>query len=71
MRPVVAGLVAGLAASFVLTRLMQSLIFGISAMDALSFTAAILVLVAVSLVACALPAWRAMRVDPVVALRCE
>ena len=71
MRPVAAGLIVGLAASFALTRLMQSLIFGVSAIDALSFTAAILVLVAVSLVACALPAWRAMRVDPVVALRCE
>lgn len=71
MRPVAAGLIAGLAASFALARLMDSLIFGVSAIDAVSFTVAILVLVAVSLVACALPAWRAMRVDPVLALRCE
>ena len=71
MRPVAAGLAIGLAASFAITRLMQSLIFGVSAIDAVSFVSAIFVLVAVSLVACALPAWRAMRVDPVDVLRCE
>jgi predicted permease len=71
MRPVAAGLVAGLAGALAVARLMQSLIFGVSPIDAVSFVAAILVLVAVSLVACALPAWRAMGVDPVVALRCE
>ena len=66
---VVVGLVAGCAMAFVLTRYLQSSLFGVSAADPLTFAGVIVALFGVTLVAQALPAARAMRVDPVVALR--
>lgn len=63
------GLAAGLAIAFAVTRLMGTLLYGVSAADPVSYLAAILVLAAVSLLAALLPARRAARVDPVVALR--
>jgi predicted permease len=66
-----AGIVAGLIGAAVLTRVMTSLLFGISATDVATFSAVPLVLAAVALVASYLPARRATRVDPVVALRNE
>lgn len=65
------GLVVGLGAAVWLTELMEAALFGISALDPWAYAAAPVVLLAVGLVSCALPARRAARVDPVEALRCE
>jgi len=71
MRATGLGLVIGLASAAGVTRLMRSMLFGIQPLDPLSFMVAAVVLAAVALVACALPARRATRVDPLVALRAE
>ena len=65
------GLLVGIAAAFALTRLMTSMIYGISSTDAATFFAVALLLASVALAACYIPARRAMRVDPMIALRYE
>jgi putative ABC transport system permease protein len=69
--PVAVGLIAGIAGSFALTRLLKSLLYDVSATDPLIFGAVSLGLIAVSIVAMSIPARRATRVDPLVALRQE
>ncbi len=59
----------GLFLSLAVARLLRGLLFGVGAYDPAAFVAALVVLALVTLAACAVPAWRAARVDPTVALR--
>lgn len=65
------GVAIGTVAALMLTRLMSSLLFGVVPTDAATFSAATVFLLAIAVLACCIPAWRAMRVDPMVALRNE
>jgi predicted permease len=71
MRLSLVGLGIGLAASLASTRVMSNLLFGVSATDPLTFVAVSLLLMSVSLIACYVPARRATRIDPLIALRHE
>jgi putative ABC transport system permease protein len=71
LRLVGAGMILGLAAAFILTRVLESLLFGISATDPVTFFGISLVLLAVAILASYLPALRATKVDPIIALRAQ
>jgi predicted permease len=71
MLPTAAGLAIGVGSALALTRVIQGLLFGVSPTDPLTFTLIPLALMGVALVACWIPARRATRMDPVVALRCD
>jgi len=68
---VAVGVVAGLAGSVVITRFLRSLLFGVKATDPLTYMAIAGLLTIVTLLACLVPARRATRVDPLIALRHE
>jgi putative ABC transport system permease protein len=65
------GIVIGVAGALALSRLLTALLFGVKPYDPMTFVAVALVLAATSMVACWIPAWRATRVDPMLALRYE
>ena len=65
------GLAVGLPAAWMLSRVLATLLFEVSPRDPLTFAGAGLLLLAVALAACAIPAWRATRVDPLSVLRAE
>ncbi|MFL6277888.1 MAG: ABC transporter permease [Blastocatellia bacterium] len=71
MRLAFVGVTVGLITALAATRLMKSLLFAVSATDVMTFVAVAIVLILVALVACFVPALRATRVDPMVALRYE
>ena len=71
LRLVVAGLALGIAGSLVVTRFLDTMLFGVHSRDVTTFAGAVVVLSAAALLGCLVPALRAMRVDPMVALRAE
>jgi putative ABC transport system permease protein len=71
LRPALIGLLLGLAASAGSVRLIESMLFGTRPFDPAVFVAVSATLVVVAALACAVPAWRASRLDPILALRME
>ena len=71
MAPVWIGLAAGVVGAFALTRLIGSLLYAVSATDPLTFGSTLAILAGVAALACYVPALRAARIDPAIALRCE
>jgi ABC-type antimicrobial peptide transport system permease subunit len=71
LRLTAAGLVVGLALSLVFTRFLRGLLYGVSATDPLTVLCVVALLAAIAILACYLPALRAMRVNPVTAMRVQ
>jgi putative ABC transport system permease protein len=68
---VILGVAAGMVMTLACSRLVGSFLFGVSAYDPLTLVSVVPMLGGVALIACAIPAWRAARVDPTIALRSE
>ena len=71
MKLVFSGVLIGLMSAFAMTRVMKSLLVGVSATDPMTFALIAILLIVVALLACYLPAMRAMKVDPLTALKYE
>jgi putative ABC transport system permease protein len=71
LRLALLGLALGLAGALALTRVMTSMLFGVKATDPITFVAVSILLAAMAMLAASMPARRAVRVDPIKALRCE
>ena len=71
LQMVIAGVVLGLLGALAFTRVLESILFNLSVRDPLTFLSVTLILVTVAVMACYIPARRAMRVDPIVALRLD
>ena len=71
LRPAIVGLAFGIAASALATQLLRSMLYGTRPLDPTAFVGAATMLVAVAVLACLIPAWRASRIDPIQALRTE
>jgi putative ABC transport system permease protein len=71
LRPALFGLGLGLVVSFAATRIFQSMLFGTRPLDPVVLSGVIATLLAVAVLACLIPAWRASRLDPMKALRTE
>jgi putative ABC transport system permease protein len=71
MMVVIGGVIAGTLLAFAATRLMASLLFQVGAADPMTFVAVTTLMIVVALLACAVPAWRAMRLHPAAVLRDE
>jgi putative ABC transport system permease protein len=71
LRVALCGVGAGLIAALALTRFLASLLYGVAAIDPLTFLAVTALVLGVAIAATAFPAWRASRIDPVLSLREE
>ena len=71
LRPALIGLIFGIAASALATQLLRSMLYGTRPLDPTAFAGAATMLLAVAVLACLIPAWRASRIDPIQALRTE
>jgi len=71
LRLTLVGVLVGLAGAFAATRSLETLLFGVTHLDPMTYIGVIVLLAATAVLACVVPAWRAARIDPVSALRSE